>query len=633
MILRDIKKYRFNNPKIVGFKLLANVKKKYGLEYAKSQLTYTLTNTAFKKYLKNREFSKKQLVEIKKSLRELFAISKSKKLVVKRAFFVPGMENPPGPRFLGVKDTQEALKAVEEIYKFAIESAYHKKKSSKIEISYYPFTDPPPVNSPIKSNDILPRGVVATTFDDSGKLVEVMAVFGNNEGTQSLKGVDKYVVDTKAMIIREKTIPQKSHGLFTTKKAQDSYLDIPLEKQFEQVLNDIEILQIATATAKCSELSGKRQRAEVSFDRDEFFFNEVLEYKEQKKSYKSIEFTGKVVAISSQEDIDKLNKKKEQIVYISKKVIKRRTFLVLNKLVEKARKKNLKLYVLYPGTNTTAHAMRVLVDAGHYAFTVGHREFRDREDVKITASAGGVRIEKKEAEGLLHLEDASSFKLSEVGGKAYNLSTLMLNGFRVPDGYVIRLDLQKFSHLEQRLSNQKKYSVRSSANIEDGTKNAFAGQFKTLLNVEKNNIKKAIEDVRKSANNKEVRALAKSLGLKNIKMAVIIQEMVDSKISGVIFGANIETRDKSQIVIELVHGLADKVVDNKSRVRRIVLDKYSGKVISDNKLMPKITKKQLKILYSMYLSIEEFFDSPQDIEWTIDNKGELFILQSRNLIV
>jgi len=84
-----------------------------------------------------------------------------------------------------------------------------------------------------------------------------------------------------------------------------------------------------------------------------------------------------------------------------------------------------------------------------------------------------------------------------VGAKAQNLLFLRRRGFRTPETFVVSWEAQhRFDHgdssvvnilrsqLERRIDIGRRYAVRSSADVEDGTDYSFAGQFATLLDVE-----------------------------------------------------------------------------------------------------------------------------------------------------
>ena len=144
-----------------------------------------------------------------------------------------------------------------------------------------------------------------------------------------------------------------------------------------------------------------------------------------------------------------------------------------------------------------------------------------------------------------------------VGGKAYNLDILTKNGIPVPKWFVVTSTEESFEVREDKL-----YAVRSSAVGEDGSGNSFAGQMESFLYVKAEDIKARIQDVINSANSDRIRFYIEQNGLSNedIKVGVIVQEMINSDISGVAFSSNPITGKRGEIVISSVFGLGEGLV-------------------------------------------------------------------------
>ena len=144
-----------------------------------------------------------------------------------------------------------------------------------------------------------------------------------------------------------------------------------------------------------------------------------------------------------------------------------------------------------------------------------------------------------------------------VGGKAYNLNILTKNGIPVPKWFVVTSTEESFKVREDKL-----YAVRSSAVGEDGSGNSFAGQMESFLYVKAEDIKARIQDVINSANSDRIRFYREQNGLSNedIKVGVIVQEMINSDISGVAFSSNPITGKRGEIVISSVFGLGEGLV-------------------------------------------------------------------------
>ena len=154
-----------------------------------------------------------------------------------------------------------------------------------------------------------------------------------------------------------------------------------------------------------------------------------------------------------------------------------------------------------------------------------------------------------------------------VGGKAYNLNILKKNNINVPNFFVVsskiyELYLNKkldFNYIKNYINkycddNFKKgtlFSVRSSANVEDSDNMSYAGQLKSYLNIKQEEIFNYIKKCWDFASKKG-----------NIKMAVIIQQMVESEISGVGFTAN-PAGLLNEAVITAGKGLGNNIVEDK----------------------------------------------------------------------
>jgi len=653
-----LEKYTGKNPRITGFKELYTVG-------ANITDVFVINHSAFLFFKQNDELPhelKHQLLKIGRNLKEA---SLTKKLVLRRAYFVPGLDNPPGPRFLGI-NPENLSESLEQLYKFAIDNNYDIKEDYEIAAFIYPFADPEPLSVPIKSNKLLPYGGYAYPLNKTASRVEILSVWGNNEGVQSFDAVDRYVIDGENKIILEKNVPQKNLMLATTKTKQSTKLQVPVDKQFEQVLNDQEILETAQIVFELNKKFGSR-RIEFSFDgSSKLEYNESAPYQVKRDNKITINKRGKVIKISSEKDLSKikLNKKfsEEKIIYINKSIVENRSYDVLNTIAGLSTK----FTVLYPGLSATAHAMRVLTDFGHTAIVVGNRVFKENDDLHIkTDDKGGVTVTKLDeditSKYILNLYDAKLFNIDQVGGKAYNLSLLKTRGFNVPHGIVLTTDffdrVLKDSNIsltdvfkktaQIKISDQlwskiissglidknKKYSVRSSATVEDQKDHSFAGQFDTFLNIDFHNLKPKVEKVMNSVSNESVikyfNILNKSF---NLKMAVVIQEMVDAEISGVVFGKDIQTMNQNNIIIDVANGLAEGVVDGTAQSTKVIYSRIDDEIIKmPNLEIVKITKAEINALIEMTVSIERFMNGPQDIEWSIDKSGVMWILQSRDI--
>jgi len=297
-------------------------------------------------------------------------------------------------------------------------------------------------------------------------------------------------------------------------------------------------------------------------------------------------------------------------------------------------------------------------------------------------------------------KDIRKKNISFVGGKAANLGELY-NKFPIPNGFCITVkafesfirtthtkdkilsllkdvDINKPNYIDlisnqiknlltkatmpkelqiNILQNYKKINgfvaVRSSAVAEDLEKASFAGQQATFLNV-KGNIK-LVNAVKECwASFYTPRAIIyreKNKFSHKPKMAVVVQQMVNAKKSGVIFTVNPVNKNKNEMIIEAIFGLGEAIVSGMVTPDHYVIDKKKLNIIKEvinekrisiirsggrNKKVilnkqkaneKTLNEKELHQLIKESLKIEKYYKKPMDIEWAID--GKVYILQAR----
>lgn len=225
------------------------------------------------------------------------------------------------------------------------------------------------------------------------------------------------------------------------------------------------------------------------------------------------------------------------------------------------------------------------------------------------------------------------------GGKGRMLAKMHQEGYPVPDGFVIlpsafrneKLSDQAWNEVQALLGdirNKNKgalFAVRSSALSEDSVKASFAGEFETILNVETDkDIKKAIDEVFRSRESERVRAYSSVQGMDQVhQIAVVIQLMVQSEISGVLFTADPITGSYSSMIGNYVHGLGEQLVSGEKNAYDFKLNRPKGKYEGPDEF-----KKYARNLYQYAEKLEKELGNSQDIEWAVAN-GKLYLLQAR----
>ena len=210
---------------------------------------------------------------------------------------------------------------------------------------------------------------------------------------------------------------------------------------------------------------------------------------------------------------------------------------------------------------------------------------------------------------------------------------------------------------EDLIGNREAFvAVRSSATAEDLPEASFAGQQATYLNV------RGQEDIIKA-----VRACWASLFTaraiyyrernnfphEQVLIAVVIQKMVNSEKSGVMFTINPANNRPDEIIIEAVYGLGEMIVSGevspdlyivnkkdrsikkievkkkeKGMFRNIKGENEKRKIRDDRQEKQVCDEKEIKEIARLGQKIEKHYGKPQDIEWAIE-KGEILIVQSR----
>nr|MBI5455600.1 phosphoenolpyruvate synthase [Candidatus Levybacteria bacterium] len=297
-----------------------------------------------------------------------------------------------------------------------------------------------------------------------------------------------------------------------------------------------------------------------------------------------------------------------------------------------------------------------------------------------------------------------------VGGKGANLGEMTSAGFPVPPGFIITSNAYydfirennltiKIKHLlsttnfedskslEQvslhikklikngTLSNQlikdivssyNKLSgpfshalvaVRSSATAEDLANASFAGQQETFLNVKGDAV--LLEKIKEGwASLYDGRAIYYRHQQKyddiKIGIALVVQKMVESDKSGIMFTIDPVTNDKSKITIEAIYGLGELIVQGAVTPDHYEVDKKELKVLSkktsiqDRSLIKKgvnnkgiklskkqgskqkLSEKEILSLAKLGKEIEKHYYFPQDLEWAIE-KNNIYIVQTRSV--
>jgi len=191
-------------------------------------------------------------------------------------------------------------------------------------------------------------------------------------------------------------------------------------------------------------------------------------------------------------------------------------------------------------------------------------------------------------------------------------------------------------------------AVRSSGALEDLPGFSFAGQYSTYLNVRgEKDVIKAIQKCYASLFSERALSYSLSLGIKfeMMKMSVLIQQMIDANVSGVLFTVNPVDLMRGELVVEAFYGLGEDIVSGKVTPERYIIDRntltikevhYAPNRGADLRTLgfnrdtsgQILSNMHLKSLATLGMHLEDRFGHPQDVEWALKDSA-LYIIQTR----
>ncbi len=331
-------------------------------------------------------------------------------------------------------------------------------------------------------------------------------------------------------------------------------------------------------------------------------------------------------------------------------------------------------------------------------------------------ASGRERILMEKAGFVKLLKEIGSEDLPAAGGKGANLGEMIRASLPVPDGFVLLVDsYREFveanglgKHIEQLLARlaedatessdravsaegaqilketteeikglfasgkipegvkedidrayealgRPEVAVRSSATAEDLPGASFAGQYSTYLNIRgEEELCEAVKKCWASLwNERAVSYRARQgIGSKDLAHGVVVQKLVDSEKSGIMFTANPVNGRRDQVSLSSSWGLGEAVVSGEVDPDQWVIDKKSGLVISEYIAVKKVmtvrkeggsefagveehrqtgvtlNEKERNELLKLALVVEQYFGFPQDIEWAYEG-GRFYLVQTR----
>ncbi|ACS80256.1 PEP/pyruvate-binding domain-containing protein [Maridesulfovibrio salexigens] len=221
--------------------------------------------------------------------------------------------------------------------------------------------------------------------------------------------------------------------------------------------------------------------------------------------------------------------------------------------------------------------------------------------------------------------------------------------------------LDAYDTLCAELGREVNLAVRSSALGEDLEGAAFAGQYRSILNVGRASLTDAVKEVMASKYSLQAMAYRNNRGLRDEDMAMSVGciEMIHASSSGVAYSRSpVNVRDRN-VNIYSVWGLPKAVVDgsaetdefivsrgNPAQVLRTEIAEKNSRFVCDTAegvcatvqlgeeaFQPSLSEDQALLVSETVIQLEDFFGIPQDIEWTFTDDGTFVLLQCRPLLL
>jgi len=251
------------------------------------------------------------------------------------------------------------------------------------------------------------------------------------------------------------------------------------------------------------------------------------------------------------------------------------------------------------------------------------------------------------------LEQMDLYAIDQVDGKAEKIRALIENGA------IVKNVSEKIIKAINKIGIEHAYAVRSSATAEDLPNASFAGQQDTYLNIiGEEQILKHIKDCWASLYTERaiIYRIQNNISHKEVSMSVVVQRMINSEKSGIMFTADPISNKRSVTVIDAGFGLGEGLVSGIVSADLYRVDKVNNKILEKTIAVKKVAVRsnrsggtfiedlsfeqqrqevlddeQIVELSIIAKQIEDHYGSPQDIEWCFDKYGDIFITQARTI--
>jgi pyruvate,water dikinase len=298
----------------------------------------------------------------------------------------------------------------------------------------------------------------------------------------------------------------------------------------------------------------------------------------------------------------------------------------------------------------------VVTTRGYHLF-MNHQGLQDRVNCLIQATP----LEPVEDTAIQDDETANACEIEVKGSNFFEICAQiqgLIANAPLPEALEHAI-LESYDRLCEKTGGVQKVSLRSSALGEDMADTSFAGQYRSELNVERENVLQAYKDIVASKYSHRALTYRYNRGIRDedVPMCVGCMVMVPARTGGVMYTRNpLDIRD-TNVSINSVWGLAKSVVDGSVATDQLVVSKAPPYQVIHKEIrsqfqqlscdegeglcredldgdicdLPSVSDAQGSELGRLAEIIESHYGQPQDVEWSIDTNGLIFLLQSRPL--
>lgn len=682
--LVPIQEYESPASRIKGFQELFT----YGLRAPEPM--FVVGHQAFLRYQAFGGITPLVAEEIGKAYEAIREANPERGAYIGRAFYVPGIDNPNGPRTAAIRNKEEYITEVTKFWDFVLENGYD-VPDANIALILHPFIhvmDPPRThygNLPLQEGEQLPFSAGYLVPDPQpGKpnQIKILALFGTDEAVTSCSH-DVYDVDPDTQTITKKRVGYKDETYVPGHGNEYGILDVPPRFQTLQALTDLEALTIAQEVVPV--LREKPVRIEFATQADGIYFREIAPWNFPNSRELLLLKPGEsikepIIRIATLADVERI-KGPNVIVYFPPEAFRLRTTDLFAHATSKNRDEVERAVALVHGTVETSHMARVLSDAGWSVVPVGEQEFIDGTTVRISRDEDGlaqIELLNPYENAVIPFTDVATLSKGEAGQKVARLARMRSSGIPVPDGFALRssiiwqhlkdiglqaqvsildtlniTDYEEIERVTQAIQqailenpfhpdfesriqlalaqyNFPLYMVRSSGS-EDGEGQSRAGLYQSAAEVKPEEISKMVKRTIASYFSPASIIALRSCGQLPSRMTIGagIHEFIPATEDTI--GAVVFSSPKS-VLIEATQHSPEGIVSGTSKdYLKITVSREEVTVETHGKPQISLSADQITEVVTITRQIEELFNSYQDIELLINPVRGLVVVQARPL--